>query len=76
MSVGCLFVKRGRRKLTKIELAVVVANTLGEVDVATDKIPLRVAELGAEDGHPITLERESNVLGGASKFTGAPLEGA
>lgn len=62
---------------TKVELAVIVANALGEVDVAGDELAAGVAELGAEDGDTlVALEGEGDVLGATGKVVGTPLKGS
>lgn len=64
-----------RREPTKAEVAVVVANALGEVDVAVDELALDVAEAGAEDGDAVVaLEGEGDLLGAPGEVTGTPLK--
>lgn len=63
------------REPTKAEVAVVVADALGEVDVAVDELALHVAEAGAEDGDAVVaLEREGDLLGAPGEVTGTPLK--
>lgn len=62
-------------KLTEVELAVVVGDALGEVDIAGLAVALLVEEGGAEnrDG-TITLDGEVDVLGGAREAGALPEE--
>lgn len=63
------------REPTKAEVAVVVANALGEVDVAVDELALHVAEAGAEDGDAVVaLEGEGDLLGAPGEVAGTPLK--
>jgi hypothetical protein len=62
-------------KLTEVELAVVVGDALGEVDIAGLAVALLVEEGGAEnrDG-TIALDGEVDVLGGAGEAGALPEE--
>lgn len=62
-------------RLTEVELAVVVGDALGEVDIAGLAVALLVEESGAEDGDgTIALDGEVDVLGGVGEAGAVPEE--
>jgi hypothetical protein len=62
-------------KLTEVEVAVVVGDALGEVDIAGLAVTVLVEESSTEDGDgTITLDGEVDVLGGAREAGALPEE--
>jgi hypothetical protein len=61
--------------LTVVELAVVVGDALGQVEVTLLVVALLVAERGTEDGDgTVALDGEVDVLSGAGEVLAVPVE--
>lgn len=67
----------GKNKmLLKLEAAVVIHDALSQVDIGLDRFPVRVVQCGTQHGHfPVSLDLESDVLGGFREVLAIPLEG-
>ena len=59
-----------------MEAAVVVSNTLSEVDVPIFKVPVQVPEAGTENGDSAALDGEGDVLSTVGEVLSSPLKGA
>ncbi len=62
--------------LTEVEAAVVVSNTLSEIDVSIFEVSVQVPEAGTENGGSAALDGEGDVLSAVGEVLSSPLKGA